>query len=199
MVCAECGHYFRRVTWTNRQGQKVPVWRCINRLEYGTKHCRNSPTITEQTIHRSIMEVIGKLVADREGEDELLKERMLDNEAIFYEAYSYEQLDRILSELSARLEYYKGLYALDGDEDVQRLQRKMRIITEAYGKIRAYHKARDETALGLGVPEKTFRYRDYDDAMVRRLVKRIEVKTKEKYTLVLKSGQIMEVSIEEDT
>lgn len=53
---------------------------------------------------------------------------------------------------------------LDGDEDVQRLQRKMRIITEAYGKIRAYHKVRDETALGLRVPEKTFRYRDYDDA-----------------------------------
>ena len=35
--------------------------------------------------------------------------------------------------------------------------------------------------------------------MVRRLVKRMEVKTKEKNTLILKSGQIMEVSIEEDT
>lgn len=34
--------------------------------------------------------------------------------------------------------------------------------------------------------------------MVRRLVKRIEVKTKEMNTLILKSGQIMEVSIEED-
>ena len=39
----------------------------------------------------------------------------------------------------------------------------------------------------------------HDDAMVRRLIKRIEVKTKERYTLILKYGQIMEVSIEEDT
>lgn len=50
MVCAECGHYYRRVPWMNRYGEKRYVWRCINRLEHGTEFCKKSPTIDERTL-----------------------------------------------------------------------------------------------------------------------------------------------------
>ncbi len=41
MVCNECGGHYRRTTWA-KNGKKVIVWRCINRLEHGTKRCHES-------------------------------------------------------------------------------------------------------------------------------------------------------------
>ena len=36
LVCGECGTLYRRCTWTSL-GRKYPVWRCMSRLNYGTK------------------------------------------------------------------------------------------------------------------------------------------------------------------
>lgn len=210
MICAECGHFFRRVTWTNRQGQKIAVWRCMSRLENGTTYCHNSPTILEKNIQRSIMQTLGSLIPEEDTRDEILKERMLDNVAVFYEAYSYEEIERILAGLSAKMTYYQGLdmtgQETDNETDIGQVWKKMRIIkeemetvSEAYEKIKEYHKCRDSNLLMDENYANRYRYRDYNESMVRRLIKRIEIKTKEKYNIILKSGQTMEVSMEEDT
>jgi len=57
LICGECRTPYRRCTWTVR-GQKKIVWRCINRLDYGKKYCRESPTIEESVLHEAIMEAI---------------------------------------------------------------------------------------------------------------------------------------------
>ena len=57
LVCGECGTAYRRCTWTS-SGNKRFVWRCINRLDYGKKYCRKSPTLDEDVIQRSIMEAV---------------------------------------------------------------------------------------------------------------------------------------------
>lgn len=202
MVCAECGHYFRRTVWTNRQGHKVPVWRCSSRLEHGTQYCHHSPTILERDIQESIMRTIRTLMPEENDQDEILKERMLDNVAVFYEAYTYEQLDGILAGLSARLGYYKGLDMQDLTVDKERIHKKMNIIeeeivsiSEAYGKIRQYHKHRQEKLL-QGV-EKVLAGHciEYNEAMVRRLINKVEIRSKDRYNMTLKSGQVMEVSM----
>ena len=38
LVCGECGSPYKRVTWA-RDGKKRIVWRCVSRLEFGTKYC----------------------------------------------------------------------------------------------------------------------------------------------------------------
>ena len=40
LVCGECGTLYRRCTWS-KQGRKRIVWRCVSRLDYGTKYCHN--------------------------------------------------------------------------------------------------------------------------------------------------------------
>lgn len=37
IVCGECGAMYRRTMWIKRDGTKEDVWRCVNRLEFGTK------------------------------------------------------------------------------------------------------------------------------------------------------------------
>lgn len=202
MVCGECGHYFRRVIWTNRQGQKVPVWRCSSRLENGTQFGHKSPTISERDIQGSIMKAIRTLLPEEKGQDEILKERMLDNVAIFYEAYTYEQLERILVGLSARLKYYEGVDASDLAPNQEWVQKKMVIIQEeirsiegAYEKIKLYHKVCRDNLLQEVEQAVASHCIEYNEAMVRRLINKIEIRSKDKYDMTLKSGQVMEISM----
>ena len=44
LVCGECGTPYRRCTWS-RNGEKKIVWRCISRLDYATKYCKESPAV----------------------------------------------------------------------------------------------------------------------------------------------------------
>ena len=53
LVCSECGSPYRRVTYMPR-GQKRYVWRCINRLEHGTRVCRCSATMEEPELQAAV-------------------------------------------------------------------------------------------------------------------------------------------------
>lgn len=57
LICGECHTPYRRCTW-NVRGKKKVVWRCINRLDYGTKYCHNSPSLEETALHEAIMSAI---------------------------------------------------------------------------------------------------------------------------------------------
>ncbi len=65
LSCGDCGTQYRRVTWS-RGGKKKVVWRCINRLEYGTKYCKESPTIEESRLHTAIVTALNRLDKDKE-------------------------------------------------------------------------------------------------------------------------------------
>ena len=66
LVCGDCGTHYRRVTWA-RGGKKKIVWRCINRLENGPTHCKESPTIEEGKLHDAIKESLSRIL-DLRGE-----------------------------------------------------------------------------------------------------------------------------------
>ena len=50
LVCGECRRNYRRIT---RPSGEV-VWRCANRVEYGKRFCKHSPSISEQQIKDAI-------------------------------------------------------------------------------------------------------------------------------------------------
>lgn len=58
LICGECGSPYRRAVWTKRNGEKQAVWRCISRLDYGTKYCRDSITLDEDSLHAAVMQAI---------------------------------------------------------------------------------------------------------------------------------------------
>ena len=59
LICGECGTRYRRCTW-NIRGKKRVVWRCINRLENGTKYCKKSITLDEEELHAAIVRAINR-------------------------------------------------------------------------------------------------------------------------------------------
>ena len=72
LVCGECGTPYKRVTWA-RNGKKRIVWRCVSRLEFGTKYCHSSPTLDEEKLHRAIQDAINEFAqAGTEVKEDLL-------------------------------------------------------------------------------------------------------------------------------
>ncbi len=63
-MCGECGTPYKRCTWA-RNGKKRIVWRCVSRLEFGTKYCHNSPTLDEDKLHSAIVAVLNEFGAIR--------------------------------------------------------------------------------------------------------------------------------------
>ena len=72
LVCGECGTLYRRCTWTSL-GRKYPVWRCMSRLNYGTKYCRDSPTIKEEPLQAAILEAINSAMSNKTSLLDLIK------------------------------------------------------------------------------------------------------------------------------
>lgn len=75
LICGDCGTAFRRVTWAKR-GKKKVVWRCISRLDYGTKYCKNSPTIEEEALHAAVLAAINSAMENREQLIDILKSNL---------------------------------------------------------------------------------------------------------------------------
>ena len=66
LVCGECGAMYRRTMWIKRDGTKENVWRCINRLEFGKKNCKSSPSLKEPVLHQAILNCIQSVFHSKE-------------------------------------------------------------------------------------------------------------------------------------
>lgn len=62
IICADCGHLYRRTIWTKRSGEKEPVWRCRNRLNNGKyAHCNNI-TLKEKELFEKLTNIINDVI-----------------------------------------------------------------------------------------------------------------------------------------
>ncbi|MEI3349282.1 MAG: hypothetical protein V8R55_13175 [Dysosmobacter sp.] len=41
------------------------VWRCVSRLDYGTKYCHNSPTLDEEPLQKAILAAINSVMSQK--------------------------------------------------------------------------------------------------------------------------------------
>lgn len=65
LVCGECGTRYQRCTWHRKNKVRV-VWRCVSRVEYGTKYCKHSPTMDEGPLQQAIMGAINSVMSSKE-------------------------------------------------------------------------------------------------------------------------------------
>ncbi|MFZ2538228.1 MAG: zinc ribbon domain-containing protein [Oscillospiraceae bacterium] len=75
LICGDCGTPYKRVTWSKR-GKTKTVWRCINRLDHGTKYCKDSPTIEESRLHDAIVKALNTMMPEREYMMDTLQRNM---------------------------------------------------------------------------------------------------------------------------
>ncbi len=65
LVCGECGTMYRRCVW-KRNGTEKIVWRCVNRLDYGTRFCHDSPSIEEGALQSAILAALNSIMSSKQ-------------------------------------------------------------------------------------------------------------------------------------
>ena len=166
------------MTW-NIHGRKQIVWRCVNRIEYGTKFCANSPSIPEEELHRAILKAVQDLAANFTDEVAAQINGILHNiqTGESTKPNLQEQLEQTQQEFDRLLEM-----SLDFDEDTPFLDNRLNLNSKIkhLKKVIADSAARQEK---VGQPEmllsaKDLQIQEYDDALTARIIEKITVRSR---------------------
>lgn len=208
MVCNECGAHYRRTTWA-KNGKKVIVWRCINRLEHGTKRCHESPTLKEEVIQEAIMGKLHSLSIDQEEENFLngVKEDILRAAKVVGGACTEEEIDKTIEELRDQLMDYVGMAAREhGGENwysdrmrklglqISELKRRRESIREQE-KIRDEYEYLDQEISRIIGETGGATGAEFDNIFIRQIVQEIRVISKNKLQIQLRTGMMLDVNL----
>ena len=179
LVCGDCGSPYKRMTW-NIHGRKQIVWRCVNRIEYGTKFCGSSPSIPEEKLHRAILKAVQDLAANFTDEVAAQINGILHSiqtgESI--KPNLQKQLEQTQQEFDRLLEM-----SLDFDEDTPFLDNRLKKLNN---KIKSLKKAIEESAARqekarqpeMLLSAKDLQILEYDDALTARIIEKITVRSR---------------------
>ena len=179
LFCGNCGSPYKRVTW-NIHGRKQIVWRCVNRIEYGTKFCGSSPSIPEEKLHRAILKAVQDLAANFTDEVAAQINGILHDiqtgESI--KPNLQEQLEQTQQEFDRLLEM-----SLDFDEDTPFLDDRLKKLNN---KIKSLKKAIEDSAARqekarqpeMLLSAKDLQIQEYDDALTARIIEKITVRSR---------------------
>lgn len=107
VVCSECGRFYRRVTNTSykrgRSGESRVAWRCNNRMEYGKRFCMQSPSITEKSLHESVVNAINHLIRKKRSTIKRLKKRIAHEHSLNNSAYPLEDMMEFLEMVTTEI------------------------------------------------------------------------------------------------
>lgn len=197
MICGECGTPYRRCTW-NVHGKKRIVWRCLNRLEHGSKYCHSSPTIHEEPLHRTIIREINAFYACGEDVAELLKENAeavlaglgqaeitsVESRLAQIDKARQNMIDSIVSGVCEEEAMYAEFEKLHVEEE--ELTTKLQEL-KAQCQISAEEQRQLETTLE-DVENARFELDCFDNVLVRKLIECVRVLNKEKIEMIFKGG-----------
>ncbi|EGD45816.1 Resolvase domain [Ruminiclostridium papyrosolvens DSM 2782] len=204
LTCAECGSHYRRTTWA-KNGKKQIVWRCINRLEHGTKVCQYSPTLKEKSVEVTVMEVINSVINGHRKFTDTLKGNILTainektelplQKSIDERLYTLQEQLLQYVELNAKADSGSNAYDTKFEQiskKISVLQKKKKEFIEKE-KLRANYEQRvDDISQFL---DSSNGITQFDNELVRRLIQSINVVSKEKVIVQFKSGKVVESSL----
>ena len=199
LFCGNCGTPYRRTTWS-KNGRKKIVWRCISRLDYGTKYCKNSPSIEEGVLQNAIAAAITRkaqteganvqrirehieMYLNRKGNSDLkekqerlvsLRQRIDELTSMDSESAQNGDFDELFESL------YTEMYAIKDElEDAEKTNAKLDA---------AVNRIDEMTTVMYGLKNHPV---EYDEQIVRQLISSIKVISAEQILILFKDGTEM--------
>lgn len=201
MVCAECGQPYRRQVWT-KYGIKKAVWRCDNRLKHGSKRCKYSPTLKEDSLHEAIMTAINSVVEDQGEFVQAFREnviRIIGNYSAQAEPTQYdEQIEQLQQEMMRLIEDSAKTECADDafDKEYRIIADKIKELKKLKTKeLKERHLAEtyEQRLQDIDGYMKKVNYlkREFDDDLVRRLLQSVRVISESKIEIQFQSGIVI--------
>ena len=206
LVCGECGTLYRRCTWSKR-GKKKVVWRCVSRLDYGTKYCHKSPTLEEGSLQRTILAAISSVMSQKETIISRITGAMEQTLApIPGETMSLSEIEQRLAEIDEEVRRVVAQTAEQGlsicadymkalTDECAELKKQRSRIQEQRTNNSALMKRVDDVASTLRQTSPTIT--EWDESIIRQLVDTVKVVSSEKIIVYLQGGTQVEQNMVE--
>ena len=189
-VCGECGAMYRRTMWIKRDRTKEDVWRCVNRLEFGTKYCKHSPSLKEPILHQAILNCIQSVFHNKEEIAEAVREAQ-KKIILFEDAKNNPEVIRqrmqdidhgmanllTLAAQSSQIELFEKKFK-EMTEEKARLTEQLKQAEEDPTTDARRQKQLDDIlkAIDIDIVELT----EFDDTFIRRIVEQVTILSKDK-------------------
>ncbi|MDD3404619.1 MAG: recombinase family protein [Hespellia sp.] len=207
MVCAECGHAYRRQIWS-KYGDKTAVWRCEDRLKQGKKsRCQHSPTIKEAQLHDAIMTAINSVVENTGEFIGIFREnviRIIGNYSTQGVTTEYdEQIEKLQQQMLTLIEdnAKQGAISEDFDEEYHQLSEKINELktariqaVQAQKKAESYKERVEQ--LDKAITTVNPQVREFDQDLVKRLISSIRVHKGMKLGIQFHSGIVVKQEVD---
>ena len=199
LYCGECGTPYRRCTWS-RDGKKKIVWRCVSRLDYGKKYCKNSPSVEESRLHNAIAAAITKKANSEEINIGGIMDHIesfgsqRDTDGIIQRQRRIAEIEKVIDDL-ARLNSDE---AQNGELDYKfsELYAELYSVKDELEEMQSGASALDGDMLNemrevvTGLKNHPV---EYDDKVVRQLIDCIKVMSADMIKICFKDGTVTEV------
>lgn len=198
LICGECGSPYRRRT-INSHGEKKIYWRCLNRIEHGSKYCKKSIGIEEELLHKAICRAISKAVPNKEEILNAVKatlEFAVTGEQSSLEKYNIENnIQQLQKEVDMLME---RAMQTGGDQEkyfteIEKLYAKIKALREQLELVQLSSAQQSQGSAELNriidlLEKETFDFSEYDDMVIRRIVECIKVMHDKTIVIILKGG-----------
>lgn len=207
MVCAECGHAYRRQIWS-KYGDKSAVWRCEDRLKQGKKsRCQHSPTLKEEQLHDAIMTAINSVVENTGEFIGTFREnviRVIGNYSTQGVTTEYdEQIEKLQQQMLTLIENNakQGAISEDFDSEYKTLSEQINELktariqmVQAQKQAESYKERVDQ--LNKVITTVNPQVREFDQDLVKRLISSIRVHKGMKLEIQFHSGIVVKQEVD---
>jgi site-specific DNA recombinase len=172
ITCGDCGAPFRRVVW-NVRGKKEPVWRCRSRITKGGDSCF-APTLHEQDLHTAVVQAIQQTF----GTKKMVMDQFQHNVEDVFAGGTEAEIDSYNSELQQLQEQL--VQSVNTGKNYDGIAETIRSIKEKRDKALDSKAAENEYEKQTQAVQELLktdgsRELEYDDSLVRKLIKQIIV------------------------
>ena len=184
------------------------MWRCVSRLDYGTKYCHNSPTLDEEPLQRAILAAINAVMSSRDEMVRQITETMeLELATLPGQRVSLADIQRRLGELEGQFNllleqaaeqmspqnYMEQFQMITNEIASLKVQREQMEYQRQSNAVTAQRIGTAASLLEKSSPELT----EWDETVIRQLVDTVKVLSKDMVTVYLRGGMEVTQSIKE--
>jgi site-specific DNA recombinase len=206
MMCGNCGSPYRRITWY-RDGNKKVVWRCLNRIEHGTKYCKDSPSFEESLLHGAIVKALNSLSDDKNEIIPVLKYSLgialqgkdEDGISIYTLEQRIKELNRCMMDMVV-LSAKSGASEEKFDEEFKKISDEINALKELLKTNKCRQSKVENESSRLNeifelIEKEDFSIKEYNDILTRQFIECIKVVSSSKLLVIFKGGMEMEVEV----
>lgn len=205
LICGECGTPYRRAVWT-QTGVKRPVWRCVSRLEHGSKYCKSSPTIHEEPLHKAIVKAINEYYDCRDDVARILKSNV-ESVLTGLGQSEIQAIEKRLKEIDTARSDLISLITSDAceedklDSEFAKLYEEETQLSEKLLSLKAQANSDNDTQKKIEstlaeIESEKFELKAFDDVLIRKLIECVKVMSKTELLIIFKGGYEVRAEIE---